>query len=155
MKKELTPEQTYNKNKKRAKALAICSPIVFWGFIALAVICLIIALKNSFGNIAEICELLDDKKFTGEQIADNYAFLIDKYGEWIIGTGGSGFTITFINIGKAVFSGMMILCLVMSVVFLVGAFVLGKWLFPMLSKSITQNNQDMVNLTVLKGQKKE
>lgn len=155
MKKELSAEQIYNRNKKRAKILKICSPIVFWLCIVLSIVFFVIAIKNSFGNIAEIIELLDDKKFTGEQLRENYAFLIDKYGEWIIGSGSTGFTITFINIGKALFSGLMLFSLTASVICLVFAFVLGKWLFPMLSNSITQNNQDMVNITVLKNSKGE
>lgn len=150
-KKSLTPEQVYKRNQKWAKALGILAPIVFWGFLALAVVCLIFAVRNSFGNIAEIMNLLDDKKYTGEQLAENYNLLVEKWGEWIVGNGGTGFQIKFINIGKAVFSGLMIFNLTMSVVLFIGAFVVGKWLLPMLSRNITQNNQDMVNLTVLKG----
>lgn len=154
-KKNLTTEQVYNKNKKRAKVFKICSPIVFWTCIVLSVVFLIIAVKNSFGNIAEIIELLNDKKYTGEQLQENYAFLIEKYGEWVVGNGSTGFTITFVNIGKALFSGLMLFSLTMSIVLLISAFVFGKWLLPMLSNSITQNNQDMVNLTVLKNSKGE
>jgi hypothetical protein len=150
-KKSLTPEQVYKRNQKWAKALEIIAPFVFWGFLTLAVICLIFAVKNSFGNIAEIMRLLDSEKYTGEQLAENYNLLVGKWGEWIIGNGGTGFQIKFINIGNAVFSGLMIFNLTMSIVLFIGAFVVGKWLLPMLSKSITQSNQDMVNLTVLKG----
>ena len=149
MKKELTSTEIYKKNTKRAKILKLCSPIVFWSCIALSVILLVVALKNSFGNIAEIIHLLDDKKYTGDQLSENYAFLIDKYGEWLIGNGSNGFTIKFINIGKALFSGVAVISLFFSVLFLVGAFLVGKWLLPMLSQSITQQNQDNVNLTTL------
>lgn len=154
-KKKLTAEQIYNRNKKRAKTLKVCSPIVFWLCIVASICFLIVAVKNSFGNIAEIMELLDSKKYTGEQLRENYSFLIEKYGEWIIGNGSSGFTITFINIGKALFSGLMMFSLTMSLILLISAYVFGKWLFPMLANSITQNNQDMVNVTVLKNAKGE
>lgn len=150
-KKKLTPEQVYKRNQKWSKALSILSPIVFWGFLALSIMCLIFAIRNSFGNVIEIMRLLDDKKYTGTQLKENYSFLVDKWGEWIIGTGGSGFQIKFVNVGNALFSGIMMFNLTMSVVFLIGAFVVGKWLLPMISTTIRQNNQDMVNLTVLKG----
>ena len=152
-KKQLTPEEVYKRNQKRAKVLKIIAPFVFYGCIVLSILCLIIALKNSFGNIAEIMDLLDGKKFTGEELQANYKFLIDKYGEWVIGTGGSGFTITFVNVGNALFSGVMIICLFFFVIFLVSAFVLGKWLLPKLANQINEDNQDMVNMTILKQQK--
>lgn len=152
-KKQLTAEQIYKKNQKKSKILRILSPIVFWGCLALAIICLIFAVKNSFGNIREICDMLDNSKWTGDQLAQNYAYLIDKYGEWVIGNGGNGFTITFVNIGKALFSGLMIANCVLCVVFLVSAYVLGKWLLPKLSAQILIDNQDMVNLTILQNQK--
>lgn len=152
-KKQLTPEEVYKRNQKRAKVLKTIAPFVFYGCIVLSILCLIIALKNSFGNIAEIMNLLDGKKFTGEELQANYKFLIDKYGEWVIGTGGSGFTITFVNVGNALFSGVMIICLFFFVIFLVSAFVLGKWLLPKLANQINEDNQDMVNMTILKQQK--
>lgn len=152
-KKELTTEEIYKKNQKKSKILRILSPIVFWGCLALSVLCLIFALKNSFGNVAEICELLDNQKWSGEQLEENYAYLIDKYGEWIIGNGGNGFVITFVNIGRAVFGGVMIANMVLAIVFFVSAYVLGKWLLPKLSAQILLDNQDMVNLTILQNQK--
>lgn len=154
-KKELSVEEIYKRNQKRAKVCKTLAPIVFWGFLALAIICLIFALKNSFGNIAEIMDLLDTKKYTGEELKANYDLLIDKYGEWIIGTGGSGFTITFIHIGHALFSGLAVTNAICSVIFLVSAYVIGKWFLPRLSTQILTNNQDMVNLTILQGSKKE
>lgn len=154
-KEQLTAEQIYKNNQKKSKVLRILAPVCFWGFLALAAICLIFAVKNSFGNIAEICDLLETKKYNGEQLQENYYYLIDKYGEWVIGSGSSGFTITFVNIGKALFSGLMITNCILSVVFFVSAYVLGKWLLPKISAQILIDNQDMVNLTVLKQQNKE
>lgn len=153
-KKQLTAEEIYKRNQKKSKVLRILSPIVFWGSLAIAVLCLIFAVKNSFGNIAEICDLLDNSKWTGQQLETNYAYLVQKYGEWIIGNGGNGFTITFVNIGNALFSGLMITNCILCVVFIICAFVLGKWLLPKVSEQILIDNQDMVNMTILKNQKK-
>lgn len=109
------------------------------------------AIKNSFGNVAEIMEKLDSKKYSGEQLSQNYQYLIDKYGEWVIGNGSTGFQITFVNIGHALFSGLMITNCVFFVVFLLSAYILGKWALPKISAQILIDNQDMVNLVVLKG----
>lgn len=152
---QLTPEEIYKRNQKRSKILRISAPICFWGFLVLSIICLIFAVKNSFGNIAEIMDLLDNSKWTGEQLEANYTYLIGKYGEWVIGNGGNGFTISFINIGKALFSGLMIMNCMLSVLFFISAYVLGKWILPKLSQQILVDNQDMVNLTVLRNQNKE
>ena len=149
-KKQLTPEEIYKRNQKKSKVLRILAPICFWGFLALAIICLILAIKNSFGNVAEIINMLDTKKYTGEELQANYQFLVEKYGEWVIGNGGAGFQITFVNIGHALFSGIMIINCIFFVVFLVSAYLLGKWLLPKLSAQILLDNQDMVNLTILK-----
>lgn len=149
-KKQLTPEEIYKRNQKKSKVLRILAPICFWGFLALAIICLILAIKNSFGNVAEIINMLDTKKYTGEELQANYQFLVEKYGEWVIGNGGAGFQITFVNIGHALFSGLAITNCIFFVVFLVSAYLLGKWLLPKLSSQILLDNQDMVNLVVLK-----
>lgn len=154
-KKELSAEEVYKKNQKKAKVLKVIAPICFWGFLALAIICLIVAFKNSFGNVIEIIDLLDDKKYNGDEIASNYAYLVDKYGEWVIGGNSGGFTITFVNIGKALFSGLMITNCVLCVIFILSAYILGKWLLPKISQQIIADNQDMVNLTILKQQNKE
>lgn len=154
-KKQLTPEEIYKRNQKKSKVLRILAPICFWGFLALAIICLILAIKNSFGNVAEIINMLDTKKYTGEELQANYQFLVEKYGEWVIGNGGAGFQITFVNIGHALFSGLMITNCIFFIVFLVSAYLLGKWLLPKLSAQILLDNQDMVNLTILKDHSKK
>lgn len=154
-KKELTPEEIYKRNQKISKLLKILAPICFWGFLALAVLCLIFAIKNSFGNVAEIIRLLDSKQYTGEELRANYDFLTNKYGEWVIGNGNAGFEITFVNIAKALFSGIAITNFILFVVFLVSAYVFGKWVLPKVSAQIIQDNQDMVNLVVLKGANKK
>lgn len=153
-KKQKTPQEIYKSNQKKSKILRISAPIVFWVFIALSILCLILAIKNSFGNVAEIIDLLDSKRFTGEELQANYSYLVAKYGEWLIGNGGSGFQITFVNIGHALFGGLMITSLVLCVFFLAGAYILGKWVLPKLAEQILIDNQDMVNETILKQSSK-
>lgn len=154
-KKQLSPEETYKKNQRISKTLRILSPVVFWVFLALSVLCLILAIQNSFGNVAEIMRLLENKNFTGAELEENYAYLVEKYGEWVIGNGGNGFTITFVNIGHALFSGLMITSLTFSIICFSSAFILGKWILPKISAQILIENQDMVNLTILKKNDKE
>ena len=97
-KKQLTPEEIYKRNQKRAKRLRILSPICFWGFLALSIVCLVFAIKNSFGNVAEIMEKLDSKKYSGEQLSQNYQYLIDKYVESFFVNCSTVFHITFVYI---------------------------------------------------------
>lgn len=148
----MTHEEVYKKNKQKAKILKKLSPIVFWGCIILSIIALVFAIRNSFGNVGEICALLDSKTYSSSQIQQNYNYLIDKYGEWTIGDGSHGFSIVFVNIGRALFSGIMITSTIIAIVLFVCAFVIGKWLFPKLSEQIEKDNQEMVNLTILRDQ---
>lgn len=148
-------EECYKKNKKKAKIIKIATPIIRWGLLFLSILFLFLALKNSFGNIAEIVELLDSKKYTGEVLQQNYEMLISKYGKWNIGNGGAGFSIEFINIGNALFSGVAITCFVLFLFCLIASFVFGKWLLPVLANQIDENNQNAVNLTILKMAEKE
>jgi len=150
-KKELTAEEVYKKNQKKAKFLKIISPVCFWGFLAISILCLVLAIRYSIGNMVEIMNLLDDKIYTGEELQANYDFLVTKYGEWGIGNGGAGFTLRFINIGRALFSHAFIFFLVMSIFFVLSAFILGKWTLPKIAKHIETENQDMVNITILKN----
>jgi len=149
-KKQRTPQEIYKFNQKKSKVLRISAPIVFWVFIALSILCLILAIKNSFGNVAEIMDLLDSKAYTGTELQANYDYLVAKYGEWVIGNGGAGFQITFVNIGHALFSGLMITSLVLCVLFFAGAYILGKWVLPKLAEQILIDNQDYVNMQILK-----
>ena len=146
----MTPEQIYKKNQLKSKIFNKVSPIVYWGFIGLFVLFIILAIANSWGNIREVIGLLDKEVYNGNQISENYAFLIEKYGEWeIVGKDSNTFSIRFIDIRKAFFSGLMITYIVLAIVCLVIAIILGKVLFPKLAKLYTENNQDMVNLATL------
>ena len=154
MKKKLSKEQIYKRNQKIEKIIKIATPIVFWGFLALSGLFLAMAVRNSFGNCSEIINKLDNKLYNNEQLQANYNELIAKYGEWIIGSGGSGFVIRFINIGNAMFSGLMIVNLILAFVFGISAFLLGKWLMPYLARKMEQKNNDMVNLEILRESEK-
>lgn len=148
-------KENYKKNQKKVKIIKIATPIVRWGLLILSILFLYLTLKNSFGNIAEIIELLDSKKYTGEDLQRHYEMLINKYGKWNIGNGSAGFSIEFINIGKALFSGIAVTCFGLFVVCLISSFVFGKWLLPILAKQIEENNQNAVNLKIIEMAEKE
>ena len=154
-KKELTPEEIYKRNQKRAKIMRKIAPFVFWGFIGIAIVCFILAIHNSLGNINEIIQQLNSKKYTGEELQAHYNALIEKYGEWVIGNGGAGFTIKFVNIARAAFSGIMIANFIFCGVSIILAYLLGKWILPKMATTLEQQNVDMVNLTILKNDKGE
>lgn len=154
-KKEKTAEEIYKSNQKKAKIMRVLAPIVFWGFLAIAIVCFILAIHNSLGNINEITQLLNSKKYTGEELQANYDFLIAKYGEWTIGNGGAGFQVKFVNIARAAFSGLMIANFTLCALFIVLAVLLGKWVLPKTASILEQNNTDMVNLTILREKDKQ
>lgn len=149
-KQEKTPEQIYKSNQKKAKMLRKLAPVVFIVCICIAVLCFILAIRHSLGNMQEIISKLDSKKYTGEELEANYLALIEKYGEWTIGNGGAGFQIKFVNIARACFSGLMIMNFVFSALFIIFAFLFGKVVFPKTAEMLEQRNNDMVNLTILK-----
>jgi len=145
----MTKEQIYKKNQKSIKLVGIFTPIVFWVCIALAVVLFFVAINQSIQNVNEIYDMLDSKVYNDTEIAENYQYLIDKYGEWVIGTGTSGFTIHFVNFKKAIFSGAILSMAIASVVLAVCGCLFGKWILPMIKKKLENENQDMVNLTIL------
>lgn len=154
-KQERTAEEIYKSNQKKAKIFRKLTPIVFWVCIAISILCFVLALANSWGNINEIIGKLNSKKYTGEELQANYNALIEKYGEWTIGNGGAGFQIRFINIARACFSGLMMANFALCGIFLILAFLLGKWIFPKTAEILEQNNTDMVNLTILREKDKK
>lgn len=81
--------------------------------------------------------------------------LIQKWGEWeIVGENSAGLVIRYVNIGNALFSGLMITFTILTIVFLVLAIILGKILFPQLAKMYTNMNEEMVDVATLKTAQK-
>lgn len=149
-KKQLTPEQMYKKNQFKAKIFKRVAPIIFWCFLALSILFFILMVQNSVGNVTEIITMLDKDSLTGDQIQENYKYLTDKWGEWtIVGENGGVFSIQFVNIKNAFFSGLMATFLTLGVVCLIIAIVGGKILFPKLSQYFSDNNQSMVDIATL------
>ena len=66
----------------------------------------------------------------------------------MVGNGNGGFQIMFIDVKYAIFNGISITTGILFIVCFVGAWVIGK-LFPKIADKIKQDNQDMVNLTIL------
>lgn len=151
MTKALTSEQQYKRNQKRAKFIKRLAPICFWAMIGIAILSFVLAIRYSVGNVIEIIHMLNKKAFNGEQLQQNYNALIQKYGEFVIGNGGMGFQIRFVNVGNALFSKLMVFYLITGFITLGGAFVIGKWALPRVAREIDEKNQDLVNLTVLRN----
>ena len=107
-------------------------------------------IGNSVGNITDIISLLDKDKHTGEQLEDNYQYLVEKWGEWtIVGKNAGMFSIQFIDIRQAFFSGLMITFLTLGIVCLIISVVVGKIVLPKLAQYFTDNNQSMVDIATL------
>lgn len=148
--KSLNPEQMYKRNLMRVKVLKTITPIIFWVFISLSVLFCILMIKNSVGNVTEIISKLDKNNLTGEQIQENYKYLIEKWGEWnIVGESGNFFSVQFVDLRSAFFSGLMATFMILSIVCLVIAIVMGKIILPKLIQYYTDNNQNMVNIATL------
>lgn len=147
----LTSEQVYKKNKKKSAVFKVLSPVAFWTFLALTIVFFILMIKHSVGNITEIINLLDKDIYTGAELEENYAYLIEKYGEWqIVGRTSSIFSVAFVDIKAAMFSGCMKTFMILSIVFLFLAIIVGKVLFPKLAKHYSDTNQDMANIAALR-----
>lgn len=95
---------------------------------------------------------MDKEKYTGLQIQENYQYLIDKWGEWQIGGDGiNSIVIRYVDVGNALFSGLMIVYCILSGVSLLLSIVLGKIVFPVLGKHYADCNEEMVDLATLKS----
>ena len=140
----------YKKNQFKAKLFKRIAPIVFWTFLGLSILFFVLMVQNSVGNITEIISLLDKDSLTGDQIQQNYGYLVDKWGEWtIIGENGGLFSIQFVNIQNAFFSGLMATFLTLGIVCLSISIIGGKIVFPKLAQYYTDNNQSMVDIATL------
>ena len=97
--------------------------------------------------------MLDKDVYTRQEIAENYRYLVEKWGEWtVIGNDGSAFEVSFVNIGVALFSGLMKTYLILTIISFSTAIIVGKVLFPKLSTYYKDHNQDIVNLATLETQ---
>lgn len=149
---QMTAEMLYKKNKKKAKIFKILSPVMCYLFLALAILFFIMMIRNSIGNVTEILHLLDKDIYTGEQIEENYAYLVEKWGEWeIVGAGTSGLVIRYVDVRNALFSGLMITYTILTIICVVLSIIFGKVLFPQLSKLFSDNNSEMVDIATLKS----
>lgn len=116
---------------------------------ALAILFFILTIKNSVGNITEIVSLLDKDIYNGQELEEHYGYLVEKYGEWSFDSQGGSFSIRFVNIASALFSGLMKTFLILTILCLMVGIIVGKAVFPKLSQYYSTNNQDMVNMATL------
>ena len=137
-------EKIYEKNLFRSRLFKTLSPIIKYTFLILSIIFLIQAFKNSIGNVMDIFKLLDKDVYNRAEIADNYRMLVEKWGEWsIIGQEGSTFTVSFIDVSKAFFSGMMKLYSVLTITSFGLSITLGSILFPKLKEHYEEENKHL------------
>lgn len=107
-------------------------------------------MKNSVGNVTEILQLLDKETYNATQIRENYQYLVSKWGEWeIIGENSAGFVVRYVDVGAALFSGLMIVYACLSAAALCLAIVFGKIVFPLLAKHYKSANDEMVDMATL------
>jgi hypothetical protein len=152
VKEPMTVEQIYQSNKRKARVFKILTPIVLYLLLGATLLFFCLTMKNSIGNVMEILEKLDKEKFTGAELAQNYTELVAKWGEWeIIGNGASGLLIRYVNVGNALFSGLMVTFATLMMVSLCLALILGKIVFPSLAKHYSNNNDEMVDMATLKS----
>lgn len=110
-----------------------------------------LAVRHSVGNVIEITDLLDKEKYNELELKENYLQLKEKWGEWtVFGDDGAGMSIKYINVGKALFSGLMKTFTILTFVALLLAVALGKIVFPMLINMYSDSNNQLVDLATLK-----
>jgi len=115
----------------------------------LAIIFFALTIENSIGNVTEILNLLDKDKYSGEQIIENYTYLVNKWGEWEIIGGAGGLSIRYVDVGNALFSGLMITYTCLTAASLCIALLLGKLIFPLLAKMYKNANEELVDMATL------
>lgn len=119
-------------------------------FLALTIIFFGLMVQNSVGNVTEILNLLDKDVYSGEELIENYQYLVDKWGEWeIIGENSVGLVIRYVDVSNALFSGLMMIYMSLTIASLVIAIVLGKLIFPLLAKMYKNANDEMVDMATL------
>lgn len=109
-------------------------------------------VKNSVGNVIEILQLLDKDNYSGVQLEQNYQALIERWGEWeIVNAGSAGLVVRYVDIGHALFSGLMITYGTFTLVCFCLALILGKLTFPLLAKHFVSSNEEIVDMATLKS----
>lgn len=110
-------------------------------------------LRNSIGNVVEILELLDDEVYSGVEVREHYQMLVERWGEWtIVGDEeNASLVIKYVDVGNALFSGLMITYCVLFLVSFVFAIIFGKIVFPLLAKHYESSNAELVNITSLQS----
>lgn len=107
-----------------------------------------LAIRYSVGNVVEINKLLSVDSEIERQ--SNYDMLVEKWGKWyIVGDGRGVMDISFINIPKALFSGLMITFTTLTIIFLLLAVMIGKIILPMMAKTYTESNNELVDIATL------
>lgn len=118
---------------------------MFWILLIISIVFLCLALYNSIGNVVEIINLLDTDQYTRAELEINYDMLKERWG-W----GEAGISVKYINIGAALFSGLMVTFTTLTIIFFLLAIILGKILLPMLGNMYKNNNDELVDITTLR-----
>jgi hypothetical protein len=151
VKEPLTVEQIYTKNEKKRKVFAILGSVTWYSFLSLAVLFFGLTADNSFGNLAEIVNLLDENTYTQEELNANYEYLVDKWGELeIADTNSSESSIKYIDVEQALFSDSMSTYSILSLGAFVAAVTFGKITFPLLVRHFRKNNAEMAEMITIK-----
>lgn len=99
----------------------------------------------------DIIDLLSSDKYNQLQLEYNYNILKEKWGEWILfGEGNLGINVKYINISKALFSGLMIIFTILTFIFILSIIIINKIILPILIKMYTDNNNELVDIATLK-----
>ena len=148
---ELTTEQIHNRNEFLARVFSILAPITKYIFLLLTILFLYLMIKNSMGNIKEIVELLDEDVYSGIELTQNYEYLIEKWGEVrIIGLYSTDAAVRYVDVGNALFSGLMITFSILASITFSIAVIFGKIVFPLLTKHYKSRNKNIENLGMYK-----
>ena len=143
----LTSEQIYKKNKRKTKIFKILSIVSWYVFLALTFVFIFFMLRNSIGNVVGIISKLDSDVYNRTELIQNYNKLADQWGEWEL----IGVSVRYIDIGNALFSGLMITFCILASASILLAVLLGKIIFPALKKHYENSNTEMVDLATLKS----
>ena len=69
----------------------------------------------------------------------------------MVGENSAGLVIRYVDVGNALFSGLMITFTTLTIISLVGAIIFGKIVFPLLAKHYKDTNGELVDMATLKS----